>query len=100
MHALLLGRTRVAVDEVQDALGDMDVTFSAGTSLGDARDALHEQNVDVVIMDAGIALETRVKIAHYVFTVSDSTSVHMKDRASGPAGMLSFARRVLAGLAE
>ena len=54
--------------------------------------------VDVVIMGAGIDLEKRLEIARYVFNTSDTTSVHMKDRATGPEGFVPFINAVLKGL--
>lgn len=43
-------------------------------------------------------MEVRLEIVKYIFTVSTSTTVHMKDRNSGPQGMLPFVNGVLEGL--
>ncbi|RPE12553.1 hypothetical protein EGT74_03085 [Chitinophaga lutea] len=58
----------------------------------------HHNNIDIVIMGAGIELETRLQIIRYIFSASDTTSVHMKDRASGPEGFIPFINDVLSGL--
>jgi len=54
--------------------------------------------IDIVIMGAGIELEKRLEIVRYVFTQSNITSVHMKDRISGPEGFVPFINNVLTGL--
>jgi hypothetical protein len=42
-------------------------------------------------------LETRLEIVREIFQLSDTTSVHMKDVASGPQGFLPFVRSILNG---
>jgi len=49
-------------------------------------------------MGAGIDLETRLQIVREIFQLSETTTVHMKDRLSGPDGFLPFVRAVLRGL--
>ena len=49
-------------------------------------------------MGAGIDLETRLAIVREIFRSSDTTTVHMKDRASGREAFLPFARSVMHGL--
>ena len=49
-------------------------------------------------MGAGIELEKRLEIARYIFTNSNTTTVHMKDRETGPEGFVPFINRVLSGL--
>ncbi len=49
-------------------------------------------------MGAGIDLEARLAIIRQIFEASNSTTVHMKDRDSGPTGMLPFVNGVLTGL--
>jgi hypothetical protein len=71
----------------------------AGTSLVDVEEAFARHAVDHVIMGAGIDLEARLQIIKHIFSVSTHTTVHMKDRDSGPQGMLPFVNGVLTGLA-
>lgn len=85
--ALLLGRKPFDDASIRAALSDLDVTK-----------ALAAGPVDIVIMGAGLDLDTRLAIVRAVFEASTSTSVHMKDRDSGQAGMLQFVRGVLQGL--
>ncbi len=80
------------------APGDADVELRAGTTLDDVRAAFEKGPVDIVIMGAGLDLATRLDIVPHVFTFSESTTVHMKDRTSGPAGMIPFVNAILGGL--
>ena len=95
---LLLGRTGIVLDDVRPHVDADDVELFAGTSLDDVRRIFAAQPVDVVIMGAGIDLDTRLEIIRYIFTASTSTTVHMKDWDSGPQGMLPFVNAVLKGL--
>lgn len=56
--------------------------------------------IDLVILGGGIPLEERLRIIDYVYHVSETTSVHMKEIASGPAGFVPFINRVLEGFAD
>jgi hypothetical protein len=55
-----------------------------------------QTNIDHVIMGGGIPLETRLEMVRVIFESSETTSVHMKDVASG--GFPPFVRSVLSGL--
>ena len=99
-HILLLGRTGVVVEDVQQQLDTADLQLFAGTGIEDVRSAFARTHIDHVIMGAGIDLETRLEIVREIFQGSDTTTVHMKDRASGPQGFLPFVRAVLRGLQD
>ena len=97
---LILGRRRSVVDDAEHQL-ELDLPGThvlEGTSIEDARAAFAQTTIDHVIMGAGIDLEDRLQIIREIFQASDTTSVHMKDRASGPQGFLPFIRAVLRGL--
>lgn len=49
-------------------------------------------------MGAGIDVDTRLAMLHHIYETSDTTTVHMKDRQTAKAGMLSFIDAVLTGL--
>ena len=51
-----------------------------------------------MIIGAGLDLEIRLAIVREIFQSSNTTTVHMKDRASGMEAFLPFARSVLHGL--
>ena len=98
--ALILGRRHSVVDDAEHQL-ELDLPGTRlleGTSIDDARSAFAHTKIDHVIMGAGIDLETRLQIIREIFQASDTTTVHMKDRASGPEGFLPFIRSVLRGL--
>jgi hypothetical protein len=95
---LLLGRLGLNVENVRKNLSVRDVELLAGTNLKEVKTAFDESTIDIVIMGAGIDLDDRIAIVRYVFETSSSTTVHMKDRQSGPAGMLPFVDNVLKGL--
>ena len=92
---LLLGRTPFDLDQVRAEIDTAGVTLLSGTSLEETEQAFAESPIDAVIMGAGIDLATRLQIVEYVFTVSSSTTVHMKDRDSGKAGMMPFVEGLL-----
>ena len=98
--ALLLGRTGIVLDNVRNGISVDNVDFLAGTSLDDVRRAFSENTIHLVIMGAGIDLETRLAIVRHIFEESTGTTVHMKDWDSGPKGMLPFVDGVLTGLSE
>ena len=99
-NILLLGRTGVVIDDVQHQLDIADIQLFGGTGIEDVRAAFTRADIDHVIMGAGIDLETRLQIVREIFQLSDTTTVHMKDHASGPQGFLPFVRSVLRGLKD
>ena len=97
---LILGRRHSVVDDAEHQL-ELDlpgIHLLEGISIDDVRSAFAQTKIDHVIMGAGIDLEARLQIIREIFQTSDTTSVHMKDRASGPQGFLPFIRSVLRGL--
>jgi hypothetical protein len=94
-NVLLVGRKGIVLDEVREGLSVQDVSLISATTLDDVRKVLDEHPIDMVIMGAGIDLDTRLQIVRHVFEASDSTTVHMKDRQSGPEGFLPFVKGLL-----
>jgi hypothetical protein len=99
-NVVLLGLTGVVVDEAQQQLSAADVRLFAGSGIDDLRSVFAQAPVDHVIMGAGLDLDARLEIVREIFRVSDRTTVHMKDHASGKEAFLPFVRAVLHGLAE
>lgn len=95
---LLLGLMDSVVTDVKNRLAAPDVQVLTGTGLEELRVAFSKGGIDAVIMGAGIDLETRVGLVREVFTLSNSTSVHMKDRDTGPGGYFPFVQSTLDGL--
>lgn len=97
---LLLGRMGVVVDTVQRQLDLPDLRFIGGTGIDDVRSAFAQGKVDHVLMGAGIDLDARLQIVREVFELSETTTVHMKDRDSGPGSFMPFVRAMLGGLRD
>jgi hypothetical protein len=98
VNVLLVGLKAAVVDAAREQLGVAGVEFSSATDLDDVRAAFADRHIDHLVMGAGLDLPTRLEIVHEVFTPSDDTTVHLKDRASGPDGFLPFARSIAAAL--
>lgn len=96
---LLVGRRPIDLTAARATALAKDVELLGGTSLDDVREAMRSGSVDTVIVGAGIPLAERLAIVEHVYEVSDTTTVHMKDRASGPDGMLPFVGALLKALA-
>ena len=99
-NVVLLGRLGMIVEDAQRQLGTPDVRLFVATGPDEVRAAFAEADIDHVIMGAGLDLDIRLQVIREVFVASDTTTVHMKDFASGPDGFLPFVRSVLAGMAE
>jgi NAD(P)H-flavin reductase len=99
-NVLLLGRRGIVVDDVENRLHMPDVEVFGGTGIEDVRAIFAQATIDHVIMGAGIDLEARLEIVREIFHLSEATTVHMKDVASGPQGLLPFVRSILTGLEE
>jgi hypothetical protein len=98
-RVLLLGRTEAVVEAArQGAVGEA-FEIVGGTGLEDLRAVFAKGPVAHVIMGAGLDLDTRLTVVREIFESSDGTTVHMKDKDSGPEGFLPFVQAILGGLA-
>jgi hypothetical protein len=95
LTVLLVGRTRTVLDEVSAGLPTNNITLLLATNLQEVKAAFAANTIDTVIMGAGIELDQRLAIVQYIFEASTSTTVYMKDKDSGPEGMLPFAVKIL-----
>jgi hypothetical protein len=95
---LLVGLKGAVVDDARNQLQAPNTEILGATGLEDVRAAFARTRIDAVIMGAGIDLETRLAIVREIFRASETTTVHMKDVASGPQGFLPFVRSTLQGL--
>jgi hypothetical protein len=89
---LLLGRKGVVVEDAKKHLDDQDID--------DVRSTFAKTDIDHVFMGAGIDLEKRLEIVKEVFNLSQTTTIHMKNEATGPQDFLPFVRAILLGLRE
>lgn len=92
---LLLGRKGIDLQKFYDGISNKNITLIGGTNLEAVKLAFSEYNVKTVIMGAGIDIQDRLIIIEYIFEISQSTSVHMKDWDSGAAGMMTFVDNIL-----
>ena len=92
---LLLGRTGIIVDEATAQINDATFEIYAGTCLNDVKAVFSKTQIDHVFMGAGIGIEKRLEIVRGVFLISQTTTVSLKDAASGPMGFLPFVKKVL-----
>jgi hypothetical protein len=99
-RVLLMGRTRIDLIAagVMVQAESRGIELFGGTSLEDVREVLAQHAIDAVIMGGGIPIEDRLAMIRHIYEVSETTTVHLKDRASGPKGMLPFVKAVLKGL--
>lgn len=95
---LLVGLRPIVVEEARQHIDRDDVAVHVAFSLSEVRAAFATTRFDHVVMGGGLPLDERLAVARAVFELSESTSVHMKDRATGPEGYLPFVRRVVRGL--
>ena len=73
------------IDDARAALGLSDAGLSAATNLAEVEEALQAHQVSHVFIGAGIELEQRLGIVRAIFQNSETTTVHLKDSASGPS---------------
>jgi len=98
-NVLLLGRLGINIPNFSTGVTNKNINLFSGTNLEEVK-SVFEQNekIDMVIMGAGIDLQSRLDIIKFIFENSKGTTVHMKDWNSGPAGMLPFVNGVIDGL--
>ena len=97
-NCLLLGRKGIVVDDVKENIDITNINLFGGTNLQDVKKTFDQHDIGIVIMGAGIDITDRIEIIKYIFEQSNSTTVHMKDWDSGPAGMTPFVNNILNGL--
>ena len=101
-NILLLGRLQINISKIELGVNSKNIILFSTTGLEEVKSIFTQNNnqIDMVIMGAGIDLGVRLKIIEYIFETSKSTTVHMKDWNSGPSGMLQFINGILKGLIE
>jgi hypothetical protein len=95
---LLLGVLDSILLDVQQQVARPNFEYFRGTSVEDIRSVFARTTIDHVTMGGGLPPETRLEMVRVIFELSETTSVHMKDVASGSQGFLPFVRSVLSGL--
>ena len=97
---LLVGRTRMVIDDARATLGLSDASLSTATNLAELEETLQIHRISHVFIGAVIGLEQRRAIVRAIVQNSETTTVHLKDAASGPNGFLPFVKVILSGLLQ
>lgn len=95
LHVLIVGRLLDTVDDTRSRVQCEGVMLYGATNLDEARTALALKPINVMVVGAGIELWERLAIVRAAFEQSESITVHLKDKASGPAGFAPFVERVV-----
>lgn len=99
-NILLIGKLLLNIPS-PEKLVKKDVHYFVASDMATVQEIFkNTTTIDTVIMGAGIELEKRLDIVRYIFSVSNTTSVHMKDYATGPEGFVPFINNVLTGLMQ
>jgi hypothetical protein len=96
LHVLIVGRLLDIVDDTRSRVRAERVTLHGATSLDEVRTTLALKPIDMMVVGAGIELSERLAIARAAFEQSETITVHLKDKASGQAGLAAFVERAIA----
>jgi DNA-binding response OmpR family regulator len=97
-NILLLGRLASKVNELAADVNDSQISLHPATNAEEASRQLDEQQIDLVVMGGGLDDEIRAQLCRLIWAKRDDLSIHIKDRASGPAAMAEFIKRIIKGL--
>ncbi|HEY2476960.1 MAG TPA: hypothetical protein VGI19_19425 [Candidatus Cybelea sp.] len=97
---LLVGRIAGNLDEVRRSLDASDFQIFGATGIEELRAIFAKAQIDHVIMGGGIDLDIRPKLVEEILRLSDATTIHMKDHASGFEAFLPFVQSVVAAVRE
>ncbi|SDF28350.1 hypothetical protein [Limimaricola pyoseonensis] len=94
---LLVGRLPGVVETVARELEDMPVEWLGAHDRDEVERQLEaEPAIACVVIGAGLDDRIRGELIGVVAARRPDVTIHLKDRASGPAGMAPFVRRVVA----
>lgn len=96
---LLIGKLPGIVGHLAGELEDLPIRWLGAHDHGEVvRQLETEPEIACVIMGAGLDDDIRGDLVGIIAAVRPDLSIHLKDRASGPAGMATFVRRVVSGM--
>jgi hypothetical protein len=96
---LLIGKLPGIVGHLADELEDLPIRWLGAHDHGEVvRQLETEPEIACVIMGAGLSDDIRGDLIGIIASVRPDIPIHLKDRASGPAGMAPFVRRVVTGM--
>jgi len=97
LQVLVVGRLLDVVDDTRARVQVPGVVLHGATTLDEVRRTMALRQIDVMVVGAGIELTQRMAIVRAAFEMSDTVSVHLKDKLTGHAGLAPFVERVIAG---
>ncbi|WP_108260659.1 hypothetical protein [Mangrovicoccus ximenensis] len=93
---LLVGRLPAVVETVAQELDDLPVQWLGAHNREEVQAQLeNEPGIAAVVMGAGLEDRLRGELIGVIAGLRPDICIHVKDRASGSAGMAAFARRVV-----
>jgi hypothetical protein len=93
---LLVGRLPGVVGDVATRLEDMPIRWLGAHNREEVVQQLEsEPGIACVVMGAGLDDEVRGELIGVIASRRPDITIHLKDRASGPDGLLPFTRRVV-----
>lgn len=98
MNVLLVGRTHDVLDGAEAQLNIAGLQLDAATNAEEVVQAFEKSTFAHVFMGAVIELNERLAVVRAVYDASKTTTIHLKDIASGPEGFFPFVKAVLSVL--
>jgi len=96
---LLVGRLPGIVGHLAGELEDLPIRWLGAHDHGEVvRQLQSEPGIACVIMGAGLGDDIRGDLVGVIAAMRPDVTIHLKDRASGPAAMAAFVRRVVTGM--
>lgn len=93
---LLVGRLPGVIGGVAEALEDMPIRWLGAHNRAEVIQQLDtEPGIVCVVMGAGLDNSIRGELIGVIAERRPDISIHLKDRASGPDGLLPFTRRIV-----
>lgn len=95
---LLVGRLPHVIGDVARELEDLPIRWLGAHDHGEVvRQLDTEPGISCVIMGAGLEDDIRGDLIGIIAEKRPDVCIHLKDRASGPEGMVPFVRQVVQG---
>ena len=94
---LLVTHAPVDVTALAQKIDEPEIAFYSATNEAAVRAFLKAEKIDMVCMGGGLSDEERGRLAAVIMSMRDDIHIHLKDRASGPAGMATFVKAVING---
>jgi hypothetical protein len=94
---LLVTHSPIDVDALAQKIDEPEVAFYSATNEAAVRAFMKAEKIDMVCMGGGLSDEERGHLAAVIMSIRDDIHIHLKDRASGPAGMATFVKALING---